>query len=289
MKSEIHIIDGNNMLYRAHYGIQNNLSNSKGFPTNAIFGFMSMLVGILSDYRPRYACVVFDAPGNTFRHDMYELYKAARNTPPEQIVRQRPFLERMLQAFGVRVLKKEGVEADDVIATITTKIQAHLDVVIVSCDKDLLQLVNEDVHVLDTMKSKRYKPKDVIDKLGVPPELVADALGLMGDSSDNIPGVPGIGPKTAEKLLNDHGSLESILESAPDMRSKRGQTLQRFAGIAKVSKQLATLRTDLTLGLPLSDLKIGEADRATLEWYMNEFEMRTLWARTKRYLGKASL
>ncbi len=196
------LVDGSNYLFRAFYAIRE-LSNSKGFPTNAIYGFTTMLMKLLRDHEPDCIAVAFDVKGPTFRHDAYDGYKATRKAIPDALIPQIPFVKEIVRGFSIPVLEQQGIEADDIIGTIARRqAEAGMEVVIVSGDKDMMQLVSEDIRMVDTMKEKSYDVAAVKERFGVGPEQVVEILGLMGDTSDNIPGVPGIGPKSLADIRN---------------------------------------------------------------------------------------
>ncbi|MCE5275952.1 MAG: DNA polymerase I, partial [Deltaproteobacteria bacterium] len=189
---EIFLIDGSSYIYRAFYAMRN-LSTSKGMPTNAIYILARMLLKLIKDKHPEHLCFVLDSRGPTVRHRLFEAYKAQRPTMPEALQVQLPYIFQIVEAFGIPMLQKEGVEADDIIATAARKFKESSRVTIISGDKDLMQLVDEDITVWDTLKDKIYDREAVHEKFGVYPDYLADLLAIMGDASDNIPGVPGIG------------------------------------------------------------------------------------------------
>ena len=215
MKSseKLYLLDGSNYLYRAYYGIREP-AGSEGMPTNAVFGFTRMLLSLLRENRPDYLAVVFDPPREeSFRRRIYPAYKAHREAVPEDLAIQLPYIRKIVQALNVAALEVPGFEADDVLATLARSCAGHgVEVTVVTGDKDLLQIVGDGIRLLDTMKGKLSGPQEVLDRFGVTAELVPDVLGLAGDASDNIPGVPGIGEKTAAKLVQQFGSLEGVLE-----------------------------------------------------------------------------
>ncbi len=208
------IVDGSNYLYRAYYGIPA-LTNSKGFPTNAIYGFTTMLMKLLRDLSPDYIVVTFDLKGPTTRHGEFEDYKATRKPMPDDLIPQVPFIKDVIRGFSICVLEKQGTEADDLIGTLAVAArQKGWRTVMISGDKDLMQLIDDRVTMVDTMKDKTYDAAAVEEKFGVGPEKVVEILGLTGDTSDNIPGVPGIGPKTARRLIEEYGSVDAVIENA---------------------------------------------------------------------------
>ena len=214
----LYIIDGSSYIFRAYFGIRQFLSTSKGFPTNALYGFINMLQKVVKDEKPDFLCVAFDSKEKTFRHDIYPDYKANRDAPPEDLAKQFPYFEPLVEAYNIFSIRVPGFEADDIIGTLALKgSKAGYRVVIVSGDKDMMQLVSPKVEMLDTMKNKRFGIKEVEEKFGVPPEKVVEVMGLMGDSSDHIPGVKGVGPKTATELIQKYGSIAGLYESIDEI------------------------------------------------------------------------
>ena len=254
------MIDGFNALYRAFFAIPG-LRAPDGTPTNAAYGFETMLGKILREEDPDHVVVVLDAPGRTFRHELYADYKATRDAQPEDLTRQIPLVRELALAHRIRVVEAEGVEADDVIATLVRSAPADARIGIVSTDKDLMQLVDDRVELLDGIKDRRYGPDEVEARFGVLPERVLDLRALVGDPSDNIPGVKGIGEKGAAKLIGEWGDLESLIEHRDEISAKRTRKALE-AGIedARLSKRLATLRNDVPLDLALEDTRREEPD-----------------------------
>lgn len=273
----LYLIDGSNYLFRAFYAIRE-LSNSKGFPTNAIYGFTTMLLKLLKDHQPEYIAVAFDVKGPTFRHDAYEGYKATRKAIPEAIIPQIPYVKEIVRAFGIPVLEQGGIEADDIIGTLAaTYANQDLSVVIVSGDKDLLQLVGNHVALVDTMKDKRYDIAAVKERFGVMPAQIVDILALAGDASDNIPGVPGIGPKGAQRLIEEFGTVENVLANVNKIKNGRAKTaIESFADQARMSYDLAKIRLDAQISFELEDSRLGEPDIAALSKLFGEFEFSSL-------------
>jgi DNA polymerase-1 len=267
------LIDGSSYLFRAFYAI-GGLSTSKGFPTNAILGFTSMLLRVLREMKPEYVAVVFDVKGPTFREEIYSDYKANRPGMPEGLEPQIPYVKRIVEAYSIPVIEKEGYEADDVIGTIAKEVAKQgVDVVILTGDKDMLQLVDEHVRTLDTMKDRSYGPREVVDRYGVKPEEITDIMALMGDSIDNIPGVPGIGEKTAVALIKEYKTLENLLANREKVsKRKLVEVLTRFAEQARLSKRLATISTDVPLEYDLRDFASSEPDLERLKEIFRELE-----------------
>ena len=274
----IFLVDGQAYIYRAFYAVRE-LQTSKGFPTNAIFGFINMLQRLLQDQQPQYLAVVFDAKGKTFRNDLYTAYKANRSAMPETLRPQIPRIKEVVRAFRIPVLELEGYEADDIIATLADRWEKQgAEVVIVSGDKDLMQMVSEHVTMLDTMKGEHIGIPEVHAKFGVEPARVVDVQGLMGDATDNIPGIPGVGEKTAIKLINEWHDLDNLLRHADEIPGKLGEKIRANIDLARVSKTLATLHCDVPIHVELPDLAIEEPDKQQLTALFQEFEFRRLLA-----------
>ncbi len=276
---DLFLIDGNSLAYRAFFALPESIATSDGRPTNAIYGFASMMVKILTDYRPRAVAVAWDA-GMSGRDRVYEPYKAQRRSRPDLLKEQWPHLEPLSDAFGFANVRVEGWEADDVIATIVRQARAGgIPVMVVTGDRDAYQLVGDGVRVMSTSRgvteTRIYDREGVIERYGVAPELVPDLIGLKGDTSDNIPGVPGIGEKTAAQLLQEFGSLESVLENIESIPGpKRKQNLTEHADDARISKLLATMSTDIDIELDLPGLMDRGPDLSRLREAAAEFELR---------------
>src|SRR5215470_15301556 len=275
---QVFLVDGQSYVYRAFYAVKE-LATSKGFPTNAIFGFVNMLQRIRDDYAPSHLAVIFDAKGKNFRHDLYPKYKVRRLAMPEAMRPQIPRIKEVVRAYHIPVIEREGYEADDIIATLATRWeQEGADVVIVSGDKDLMQLVSDRVTMLDTTKDERIGVEQVKGKFGVEPARVVDMQGLIGDPTDDIPGVPGVGEKTAIKLMNEWHTLENLLAHINEIPGKLGDKIRENVELARVSKQLATLRRDVPVEIELTALERRDPDRAQLKALFTEFEFRRLLA-----------
>jgi DNA polymerase-1 len=258
------LIDGSSWLYRAFHALPA-LAAPDGSPTGAIYGMANMLKKLFADYDCSRIAVIFDPRGATFRNDLYADYKANRPPVPEELESQFGPMKELIAALGVPLLQVDGYEADDVIATLSRAASADgQQVLIVSGDKDLAQLVDERVQLLDTMKQTTLDPEAVKSKYGVPPERIVDWLALMGDTSDNIPGIPGVGPKTAAKWLDEHGSLDALLEAADSVKGKAGERLREHAEQLPLSRELARVRDDVALDLDWRDLRRSAPDRDTL-------------------------
>ena len=275
---KLYLLDGSGYIYRAYYGIRA-LATSAGMPTNAVFGFTRMLLGLLQENRPDYLAVVFDRPREeTFRRELYPDYKANRDAMPEDLTAQLPYIRKVLSALRISALEVPGFEADDVIATLARRHAAEgVEVTVVTGDKDLMQIVGAGVCLLDTMKERRSGEQEVRERFGVPPELVPDVLGLGGDASDNIPGVPGIGEKTASELVRRFGSLEGVLQwKSLVSGKKRRENLHAHAELARLCRTLATLRDDVPLEVSLSDLERRAPNLPELIPLLRELEFEAL-------------
>jgi len=280
MKSKLIIIDGSSYFFRAFFAIQH-LSNSKGFPTNAIYGFTNMLLKVLDVEKPDHLVIAFDTPKPSFRKKLYPEYKANRESPPEDLVKQIPEIMKVVDAFRIKRMQLEGAEADDVIATLTERaVKAGYEVDIITGDKDLMQLVTDKVTLYDTMKDKRVNPDGVVEKFGVKPDQVVDFLALMGDASDNIPGVTGIGEKTAAQLITEFGSLEKLFENLDKIKQeKRRETLKAEKKIAFLSQELARVKRDLEIDWSWDECRYRGPDLDKLQQLFEEFEFSQLMRR----------
>lgn len=276
-KPSLYLIDGNSYIYRAYYAIKG-LSTSKGLPTNAIYGFTTMLLKVVREKRPDYIAIAFDSPVPTERHRLFEAYKAQRPKAPNELVDQIPYIKRIVDSFRIPILEIEGYEADDILATIARRGEAKgFDVTIVTGDKDIFQLVSSNIRTYDAMKDKIYEEKDVLDKFGVGPEKVVEVMGLMGDAIDNIPGVPGIGEKTAVELIKEFGSIENLLKNLEKVKKpKLREALERNAELARLSHRLATIHTDLPIEVDFKDFALSEPDNETLLRIIKELEFTSL-------------
>lgn len=276
-KEELYLIDGSAYIYRAYHAT-GGLSNSKGFPTGAVFGFTNMIVKTLRDKSPNRIAVVFDAKGPTFRHEKYPEYKANRPEMPEDLRLQIPKIHEVVDAYRLPKLSVEGFEADDIIATLTRQaLDRGWKVVIVSADKDLMQLVGEDVLMWDPQRDAIYDSAAVEKKFGVPPAGIQDLLALMGDTSDNVPGVPGVGQKTAAKLLQEFGSLEKIYAGVDDIAQKAvREKIRNNEDKARLSLELVGLDHDVPLQKSVEDLSPGEQDVEGLRGLFRDLEFKRL-------------
>jgi DNA polymerase-1 len=263
-------------MYRAFFALPF-LSNSAGLPTHAVYGFAKMLAKVLREHRPDYVAVVFDAPGSTFRHELYEEYKANRPGMPDDLVPQVPYIKKLVEALNVTTLEQEGFEADDLIGTVTRMAEGEADVTIVTGDKDMVQLVGEHVTILDTMKDRSLDREGVVRKYGVEPSQAVEMFGLMGDSSDNVPGVPGVGEKTAVKLIKEFGSIASLLERVEAVSNARlRENLKKYRDQALMSRELVVLNTEVPLKTDWKDFGVTESDEEKLKELFKELEFTKL-------------
>ncbi len=277
------LVDGSSYFYRAYFGLRG-LATSAGVPTNAIFAFTTMLTRISKQHAPDFLAVVFDAPGRTFRDDLYDQYKATREPMPEDLSKQIPVIKRLPGLFAIPAVEIPGVEADDVIGTLATRaLAAGTDVVILTGDKDFMQLVTKNkgdarpgILLYDDMKEKWTGIDQVKEKFGVTPERVVDVQGLMGDATDNIPGVHGIGEKTAAKLIQAHGSFDEVFRHLDRVEKRWQPLLERDRAGAELSRRLARIKTDVPLPVKIDDLAPGTPDKAKLADLFRELEFTRL-------------
>jgi DNA polymerase I len=287
---QLFLIDGNSLVYRAFFALPESIATSKGQPTNAIFGFASMLVKIISEHGVKPTLVVWDA-GTSGRDDVYDEYKAGRRERPDLLAEQWPHMQPLVESFGYENVKVAGYEADDVIATLADRAAAQgIEVTVVTGDRDLFQLIQPHVSVMATGRgitdTKVYDREAVIDRYGIGPELIPDFVGLKGDTSDNIPGVPGIGDKTASQLIQEWGDLEGVLSNIDSISgAKRKQNLTEHAENARISKRLATAVRDIDVDIELDQVVAREPDRSRLRETFREFELRAPLERLEEALG----
>src|SRR3989440_2992452 len=279
-ESELFLVDGNNLAYRAFYALPEELATSEGFSTNALLGFTNMLFKLLADYRPKGVAVAWDTRP-VHRHELLDTYKIERRPMPDLLAEQFPFFRPIVEAFGYRNLEFEGWEADDVIATLATRAdEAGIKTTVVSTDRDAFQLVSDNVALMMTPRGVSdvhvYTPERVEARLGIRPDQVPDFIGLKGDPSDNIPGIPGIGDKTAGQLIAQYGSLEDVLEHADELTPARSKAVKEHAEQARAAKELATMRRDLELESDPTELVLSPPDRSQLKEMFRRFEFRNL-------------
>ncbi|MGN6548939.1 MAG: DNA polymerase I [Pararhizobium sp.] len=290
MKNGDHLflVDGSGYIFRAYHALPPLTRKSDGLPVGAVAGFCNMLWKLVCDARdtsigvtPTHFAVIFDHSAKTFRNDLFDGYKANRSAPPDDLIPQFGLIREATRAFNLPCIEKQGYEADDIIATYARLAEeAGGDVTIISSDKDLMQLVTQRVAMYDSMKDKQIGIADVVEKWGVPPEQMIDLQALTGDSTDNVPGIPGIGPKTAAQLLTEYGDLDTLLERASEIRqAKRRENIETFADQARLSRELVRLRTDAPLDLGLDALQLEPQDGPRLVAFLKGLEFTTLTRR----------
>lgn len=290
-KEKIVLIDSNNIAYRAFFALPDTITTSSGIITNAVLGFTNMILKLAEDLRPDTIICAFDSKTPTFRHKMFDQYKIHRKKMPDELIHQIPLIKQVMEAFNIVCIEKDGMEADDILASLAkTASKTYTQTIIVTGDKDMLQMVSDDIKVLSTKRSITdtivYDGDGVEKKLGVRPDKVKDLLALMGDSSDNIPGVPGIGPKTAVKLIKQFGSMESIFESIESIKSpKLKSLLLENREIASTSKKLTTLKDDIKIDPGLIENSFRNLDLEKVKEIFEELEFNNLLNRLPKYIG----
>ena len=285
-KPTLYLIDGSALVYRSHFAfIRNPLINSKGQLVSAIYGFMNALLRLLIDRSPDQVAVVMDTPEKTFRHERYPEYKATREKMPDDLATQLPVIDELVEALGIPILRQAGFEADDIIGTLAQKAaQDNARVVILTGDKDFAQLVTDEIQIYDPRNDVTWTPEYVLEKWGVPPEGIIDLLGLMGDSSDNVPGVPGVGPKTAVKLLVEYHSIAELYDRINDIRNpKLQQKLKDNEEQALLSRELVTIRTDMEVATDWENLEPREPDWDRTRGSLQELELFSLLKSMEEY------
>ncbi len=291
-KSHVVLVDGSGYIFRAYHALPPLTRKTDGLPIGAVAGFSNMLFKLLRDQtdeaRPTHFAVIFDASGKTFRSDIYPEYKMNRSETPEDLIPQFPLTRDATRAFGAQAIEMTGFEADDLIATYAKQAEAKgARVTIISSDKDMMQLVSDRVSMLDTMKNRAIGIPQVIEKFGVGPDKVIDIQSLAGDSVDNVPGVPGIGVKTAALLINQYGDLDALLERAGEISQKgRREKLLEHADQARVSRDLVTLKADIDVEVPLADIAVSDPDPVALFEFLDLMTFRTLTNRVRAALGE---
>ncbi len=289
--SHVFLIDGSGYIFRAFHALPPLSRPSDGLPVGAVHGFCQMLWKLLKDSReadkPTHIAVIFDAARETFRNEIYKEYKAHRPPAPEELIPQFPLIRDAVKAFNVACIEQDGFEADDLIATYAKQtVEAGGDVTIVSSDKDLMQLVKPGIGMFDTMKNQRIGTDEVVEKFGVGPDKVVDVQSLAGDSTDNVPGVPGIGVKTAAELIKEYGDLDTLLARAGEIKQpKRREKLIEFADQARMSRELVRLKDDVPVEVGLGETAVTDPNPETLVGFMREMEFNTLTRRVAEALG----
>src|SRR5690606_11787127 len=282
------LVDGSGYIFRAFHALPP-MTKSDGTPINAVYGFCNMLIRLLDDMEADAIAVIFDASARSFRNDIYADYKANRPEPPDELKPQFPLIREAVRAFNVPCIEVEGYEADDIIATYARQAAARGEsVTIVSSDKDLMQLVGDGICMYDPMRLKTIGPDEVRERFGVGPEKVVDVQALAGDSTDNVPGVPGIGVKTAAQLIEEYGDLDTLLARAGEIKqNKRRENLLKFAEQARISRELVKLDDQVPLEESIDDFDIREPDPETLLGFLRAQEFRTITARVEAKLAQA--
>ncbi|WP_282187860.1 5'-3' exonuclease H3TH domain-containing protein, partial [Azospirillum sp. TSO22-1] len=283
----LYLVDGSGFIFRAFHAIPI-LTRPDGTPVNAVMGFANMLTKLLADLHAQAVAVVFDSKRETFRSEIYPLYKAQRPEPPEELKPQFALIREATDAFCLPCLELEGFEADDLIATYARlAVEAGREVTIVSSDKDLMQLVRPGVRMLDPLKNRMIGPDEVFEKFGVMPDKVVDVQALAGDSVDNVPGVPGIGVKTAAQLITEYGDLETLLERAGEIKQPaRRQKLIDNADLARVSKRLVMLDQNVPVPKPIEALKVREPDHGKLLTFLRAQGFRSIVTRLENEIAR---
>ena len=274
-KPPLVLVDGSSYLFRAFHALPP-LTNSKGQPTGAVYGVINMLNKLVAEYKPEHIAVVFDAKGKTFRNDLYKEYKANRPPMPDELRSQIAPLHELVEALGFPMIIVPGVEADDVIGTYARQAtEQKVDTLISTGDKDLAQLVNPHVTLINTMNNVVMDETGVVDKFDVPPSAIIDYLALMGDTSDNIPGVPKVGPKTAAKWLKQYETLDNLVAHADEIKGKVGESLRDNLDQLPLSRELTTIKCDVELKHAISDLTMRPAEADKLKQLYTELEFKT--------------
>src|SRR6478609_2699595 len=287
----VFLVDGSSYIFRAYHALPPLNRKSDGLQVNAVLGFCNMLWKLMRDMKPEeqptHLAVVFDKSEKTFRSELYPNYKANRTEPPDDLRPQFPLIRAAVRAFELPCLEQIGFEADDLIATyVRQACEAGASATIVASDKDLMQLVNDCVVMYDTMKDRRIGIPEVIEKFGVPPQKMIEVQALIGDSTDNVPGVPGIGVKTAAQLIGEYGDLETLLARAGEIKQeKRRETLIDHAENARLSKKLVTLDDKVKLDVPIEDLAVHDPDYKLLVAFLKAMEFSTLTRRVAEFSG----
>ena len=286
----LYLIDGSGYIFRAYHALPP-MQRSDGMPINAVLGFSNMLFKLLEDLiegeKPTHLAVIFDRSRKTFRNDIYKDYKANRPPPPDDLDPQFPLIREATEAFGLPSIDMEGYEADDLIATYARLARERgWTTTIVSSDKDLMQLVGDQVDMFDSMKNKRIGAAEVVEKFGVGPEKVIEVQALAGDSSDNVPGVPGIGVKTAAQLINEYGDIETLLERAREIKQpKRRENLIAYADMARLSLDLVRLRDDVPVEHSLDTFVLKPVPTEQALHFADDMEFRSLKSKLAARLG----
>jgi DNA polymerase I len=282
---KLYLLDGNSYVYRAFHAIRG-LKDSSGFPTNAIYGFSSMLIKVLTVEKPGYMAVIFDFPAPTFRHKLYSDYKAKRPPMPDELRMQFPVVKEVVSAFNIAMFESEGYEADDIIATLARKFEHVASVFVLSQDKDCLQLVSPGIKVIRENKSRKICDEENVRAFyGVPPCMFADCLALCGDSSDNIEGIPGVGWKTAAKLVRRFGNIENLISSIDGLESQKlREAIKDSRGKLLLNKKLVHLDSGVPVKADMEELKVRRPEAEKMRALLQKFEMKKLLDKTEALL-----
>ena len=267
----LYLIDGSSYIFRAYYGIKADLSTSGGLPTNAVYGFANMLLKFLREYEPEYLGIVFDSKGEVFRNEIYPEYKANREEAPESLKLQFPKIFELVRAFSIPMLAMEGYEADDIMGTIA-RAQEESEVVLITGDKDFCQLVSKNVTLIDTMRERVTGVREVRQKYGIEPGQMTDFFALVGDKIDNVPGVKGIGEKTASALISEYGDLDGVYSNLDALRLSVAQKLRDHRDVAYLSRELVTIKTDVEVGTGIEDFRYKGWSAENLRKIFSELE-----------------
>ncbi len=275
-KKKLILIDGSSYLYRAFYALPP-LTSPKGEPTGAIYGFIRMLSKLLNELNPEYIAVVFDLPGKTFRHEEYKEYKATRKETPDDLKIQIPKLKEIIKLWGIKILEIPGYEADDIIATLVRKgKEKGFEVIIVTPDKDMIQLIEDGVYIFNPVTEEMFDREKVKIKYGIYPEQFVDYLAVVGDTVDNIIGVKGVGPKTAQKLLEEYGNIENILKNLNELKPRIKEAFEEAVDRLEQNRFLVKLKTDVNLDIEPEELKKEKADLMALKKKFEELGFKSL-------------
>ena len=287
MAEKLLLVDGSGYIFRAFHALPA-MTRPDGTPVNAVYGFASMLMKLVDDVQPDCIAVIFDTSHKTFRSEIYPNYKANRSEPPDELIPQFAIVRAATEALSLPQIEARGFEADDLIATYAKLAEAcGLETVIVSSDKDLMQLIRGNISMLDPIKQRRIGADEVLERFGVLPEKVVDVQALAGDPTDNVPGVPGIGVKTAAELINKYGDLETLLDSAEEIKqNKRRETLLNNKDKALISKKLVTLKNDAPIEMDLTDFELKKIDKDKLYKFLREMEFNRLLSSAISAYGK---
>ena len=283
----VFLIDGSGFLFRAFFGIKAQMNRPDGTPTNAVYGFTQMLLKLVDDTDADHIAVIFDRARKTFRSDIYKEYKAHRPPPPDDLIPQFELVREATRAMNIPAIDMEGYEADDLIATYAKQaVAAGADVTVVSTDKDLMQVVGPKIKMFDAMKNREIGLEQVVEKFGVEPDRVIDVQALAGDSSDNVPGVAGIGVKTAALLIEEYGDLDGVLANAEKIKQpKRREALIEQADLARISRELVRLKDDVPVEVPLEDFAVKDIEPDILLGFLQEQAFKSLVTRLESKLG----